>query len=166
MNLDKAVSLIKQFEGFSPTVYKDSAGVPTVGYGSTLWQGKPVAVSQKPITEEQAANQLEIDVRKFAIGIGGLLKVDVNENQLCALVVLAYNIGISNFASSSALRAINEGDDNDTIKSKWVLWNKSKNASRPGSPYIVLPGLVRRRAAEIALFDTPVISSEQPGSGI
>lgn len=165
MKLDTAVTMIKQLEGFRAAVYKDAAGIPTIGYGATLWNGKPVAVRQEPITEVQAANQLEIDVRKFAIGIENLVTVTLGENQLNALVVLAYNIGIGNFEKSSVLKAINEGDSNDTIESKWRLWCKARVTSGTGTSYQTLPGLVRRRAAEFALYVTPDVSSEPAHAG-
>ena len=33
---NQGLMLIKQFEGFSPTIYLDAAGLPTIGYGHLL----------------------------------------------------------------------------------------------------------------------------------
>ena len=60
-----------------------------------------------------------------------------------ALLLFAYNVGLGAFRSSSVLKAVNAGAF-DTVPRRLQLWVKAQGR--------VLPGLVKRRAAEAALF--------------
>lgn len=47
---DKAVEIIKYFEGFRAKPYYCSAGVPTIGYGTTIYPtGEKVKITDKAI---------------------------------------------------------------------------------------------------------------------
>ena len=142
------IDLIKEFEGFRAKAYLDSVGILTIGYGTTAAAG----VGIKPalgmtITEAQAHSYLMAAVDKFAAQISPKITRPINENEFGAFVSLAYNIGPGAFGKSSALRKFNAGDKQGAANSI-LLWNKA------GSK--VLPGLVRRREAERALFLRPV----------
>ena len=142
------IDLIKEFEGFRAKAYLDPVGILTIGYGTTAAAG----VGIKPalgmtITEAQAVGYLMAAVDKFAAQIAPKITMPINENEFGAFVSLAYNIGPGAFAKSSALRKFNAGDKQGAANSI-LLWNKA------GSK--VLPGLVRRREAERALFLRPV----------
>lgn len=52
----------KKFEGFRSSVYKDTLGVPTIGYGATMWEGKKVTMDQAPVSERLAARKLRGDI--------------------------------------------------------------------------------------------------------
>lgn len=71
-------------------------------------------------------------------------KAKLNLNQYGALVSLAFNVGCGAMKSSSLVRRLNNGEKVSTVYSnefpKWVHGNGK-----------VLPGLVRRRKAEVAL---------------
>src|SRR5690606_2615038 len=71
--------------------------------------------------------------------------------QFDALVSLAFNIGIGAFSGSSALRELNAGRIAN-VPAKMQLWNKIT----VGGKKVVSNGLVRRRAAEAALFTMDV----------
>jgi len=142
------IDLIKEFEGFRAKAYLDPVGILTIGYGTTAAAG----VGIKPalgmtITEAQAVGYLMAAVDKFAAQIAPKITAPINENEFGAFVSLAYNIGPGAFGKSSALRKFNAGDKQGAANSI-LLWNKA------GSK--VLPGLVRRREAERALFLRPV----------
>ena len=142
------IDLIKEFEGFRAKAYLDPVGILTIGYGTTAAAG----VGIKPalgmtITEAQAVGYLMAAVDKFAAQIAPKITAPINENEFGAFVSLAYNIGPGAFAKTSALRKFNAGDKQGAANSI-LLWNKA------GSK--VLPGLVRRREAERALFLRPV----------
>ena len=150
-----ALDLIREFEGFRAEAYLDTLAKPpivTIGYGTTARAG--VGISPKlgmKITEAQAVEYLNLAVIKFAEQIASKIKRPINENQFGAFVSLAYNIGPSAFAKSSALRRFNEGDAlaaADAIR----LWEKAGGK--------VVRGLQRRRAAERALFLTPVAAGK------
>ena len=149
MKVNKAgIDLIKEFEGLKLEAYKCPAGVWTIGYGTTSRAG----VGIKPeagmvITEAEAEWYLEQAVAKFAAGVEAVITAPVDENEFAAMVSLAYNIGMTGFRKSSALRHFNAGDKAKAAAAI-KLWNKAGGK--------VLAGLVRRREAEVALFWTPV----------
>ena len=68
-----------------------------------------------------------------------------NDNQFGAMCSLAYNIGFGAFSRSSVLRFHHAGDHHEAAAA-FAAWDKSGGR--------VLPGLVRRRAAEAELYLT------------
>lgn len=143
-----ALDLIKEFEGLRLTAYQDSAGIWTIGYGTTAAAG--VGITPKAgmtITAEQAEEYLRLAVEKFAATIRHGLTVQPNENQWGAMVSLAYNIGPGAFLRSALLKRWNAGDVSGAAD-QFLVWNKSKGK--------VLRGLTRRREAERVLFTTAV----------
>ena len=138
-----ALALIKSFEGFRSRAYRDSGGVLTIGYGHTSMAGLPRVTPNLRITVTDAAHILERDVNSFATGVAALLKRPLTDDQFGALVSFAYNVGLVNFAKSSVLTLVNAGAF-ERMPRRLALWNKAAGQ--------VLPGLVRRRAAEAALF--------------
>lgn len=159
MRINKAgIDLIKEFEGLRLEAYKCPAGVWTIGYGTTGRAGvgiKPAA--GMVITEAEAEWYLEQAVAKFAAGVEAVITAPVDENEFAAMTSLAYNIGLSGFRKSSALRHFNAGDKAKAAAAI-KLWNKSGGK--------VLTGLVRRRDAEVELFWTPVpVEPAEPPQG-
>lgn len=141
-----AIALIKEFEGFRASAYRDSAGVWTIGYGTTAAAGLGIAPDKgMTITEAQAEAYLMAGVDKFAKQIRPLIQRPATANEFGAMVSLAYNIGPTAFAKSSVLRKFNAGDIKGAAEA-FALWNKAGGK--------VLAGLKRRRAAEAALFLT------------
>ena len=54
------IALIKQFEGCRLEAYKDSAGIPTIGYGNTYYpDGTKVKIGDK-ITQQRAEELLQV----------------------------------------------------------------------------------------------------------
>lgn len=144
----RALDLIKEFEGFRAEAYRDAVGVWTIGYGTT--SRADVGIYPVPgmiITKAEAEWYLQKAVDKFAANIATHITAPINENEFGAFVSLAYNIGPGAFAKSSALRHFNNGDHARAAASI-LLFNKAGGK--------VLRGLVRRREAEKALFLTPV----------
>ena len=137
-------NLIKKYEGFSAKPYKCSAGVPTIGYGSTFYlNGNKVTMKDSPISEEVALSILFSVVEDFSKKVEKLLKVSVNQNQFDALVDFAYNLGIGNLQKSTLLKLINNKDFVGASK-QFKLWNKANGK--------VLNGLTKRRKEEEELF--------------
>ena len=159
MRINKAgIDLIKEFEGLRLEAYKCPAGVWTIGYGTTGRAGvgiKPAA--GMIITEAEAEWYLEQAVAKFAAGVEAVITAPVDENEFASMTSLAYNIGLSGFRKSSALRHFNAGDKAKAAAAI-KLWNKAGGK--------VLTGLVRRRDAEVELFWTPVpVEPAEPPQG-
>jgi GH24 family phage-related lysozyme (muramidase) len=144
MRLTKnGLALIKEFEGFRARAYRDAVGVWTIGYGHTSMAGAPEVLPGMEITLEEGEAILARDVEQFARGVREVVKVPLNDEQFSALVSFAYNVGLGNFRKSSVLAAVNR-QEFSAVPRRLQLWTKAGGR--------VLPGLVRRRAAEAALF--------------
>lgn len=135
-----ALELIKLFEGCRLRAYKCPAGIWTCGWGSTGDDIGPGTVW----TQDQADNRLLVDVARFARGVAKLVRVKLTDRQLAALISFAYNCGLRALGGSTLLRLVNAGDFAGA-SAQFPRW--SRGAGK------VLPGLVRRRAAERAMFD-------------
>jgi lysozyme len=139
----EGLTLIKEFEGFRSAAYRDAVGVWTIGYGHTSMAGAPDVTAGLVVTKAEAEEILVKDVEQFANGVRQLLQVNLSGQQFSALVSFAYNVGLGNFKKSSVLTAVNRNDV-AAVRRRLQLWTKAGGR--------VLPGLVRRRAAEAALF--------------
>lgn len=135
------LNLIKSFEGCKLTAYKS---VPTekyytIGYGH---YGSDVKAGMT-ITLKKAEELLLHDCQKFVNHVNTYMdKYNFNQNQFDALVSFAYNIGNIKQLTANGTRTIAQ------ISAKIPAYNRSGGK--------VLYGLVKRRAKEKALFDTPI----------
>lgn len=136
---------IKRWEGEELTAYRDQAGVWTIGYGHTAG-----VVPGMKISLDEAKALLDGDLAWSMAAVKRMVKVPIGQNQFNALTMFVYNIGETQFAGSTALRRLNSGDYAGAAKAM-ALWNKVTI----GGKKVVSNGLVNRRAAEIALFNTP-----------
>lgn len=134
----KGIDLIKEFEGFRDTAYFCPANVLTIGYGHTK-TCKPGQV----ISTTEGEKLLRQDVRRFENAVNVLAKVPLNQSQFDALVSFAFNVGVGAFKKSTLLRLLNQGKY-DLAANEFKRWVNGGGRK--------LPGLVRRRKAERALF--------------
>lgn len=136
---EKGLALIRQFEGLRLLAYKCAAGVPSIGYGHTR-----TAKMGQSITQERAEELLREDVARFEAAVSRLVKVPLTQDQHDALVSFAFNLGAKALEKSTLLRLLNAGDYSGTAAQfdRWVYASGKK-----------LSGLVKRRAAERALFE-------------
>lgn len=134
---DAGRQLIVDAEGLSLTAYRCPAGVWTIGYGHT-----GDVKEHDRITVHQAEVIFEFDLKRFEEGVTELAP-GANANQFSALVSLAFSIGLRALEASTLLKEFKAGRLNSAAEqfSRWVYGNGR-----------VLPGLVKRRAAERALF--------------
>ena len=144
MHISEAgLALIRQFEGLRLSAYRCPAGIATIGYGSTAG----VQMGQT-IPAERAEELLREDVRQFEAAVSRLVKVPLTQDQFDALTSFAFNLGTKALEKSTLLRLLNAGDYSGAAAQfdRWVYASGKK-----------LSGLVKRRAAERALFegDTP-----------
>lgn len=135
----EGIALIKSFEGCRLKAYQDSVGIWTIGYGCTGSDVKPGMT----ITQEEADKRLADKLVHFEDGVDDLLEVDVTDGQFSALVCFAYNVGLGNLKGSHLLSKTNAGDVAGAA-------NEFERWDRAGGQ--VLPGLLRRRLAEKALY--------------
>ncbi len=134
------LALIKSFEGVRLSAYRCPAGVWTIGYGHT---GPDVRPGQT-ITLPEADALLRGDLDSFASGVERALgDAPTTDNQFGAMVSLAFNIGVGAFQRSTVLRMHRAGNP-QRAAAAFLLWVKGGDRT--------LPGLVRRRTAERALY--------------
>ena len=144
---DRGVALIKAHEGLRLTAYTDPVGVWTIGYGHTTAAGPPKVERGVKITEAGADAILRQDLAKFEKYVTDAVKVPLNQNEFDALVSWTFNLGPSNLRSSTLLRKLNAGDRAGAAD-EFMKWTKAGGKT--------LPGLVKRREAERALFRAPI----------
>ena len=140
----EAIDLIKEAEGWRSAPYLCPAKVWTIGYGSTRdLKGQPVTPQTPSISPKEGLILLQRDVEEAAKGISKAVSVPLTPSQRGALVSFVYNFGIGAFRSSTLLKKLNAGDYQGAAEQfkRWVYAGKE-----------VLPGLVKRRAAEYKLF--------------
>jgi lysozyme len=151
------LALYHEFEqgpGGGPALvpYVCPAGVLTIGWGHT---GPDVREGMK-ITADEADRLLDIDLDEAEADVERLVTVPTNDNAFAALVSLRFNIGAAGFRKSTVLRLHNAGDWAGAAQA-FAMWNKATNQA---GQRVVLNGLVRRRAAEAALYMTPTADSQ------
>jgi len=148
---EKGIELIKQFEGFKAKPYLCPAGIPTIGYGTTIYpDGRNVTLKDQPITESQADIYLRYHVKFVNDKILKLTNGKLNENQLSALVSFAYNIGIEKLRKSTLFKRVLADKDGLSIREEFLKWKYAKDPKT--GQMVVLPGLLRRRIAEANLY--------------
>ena len=149
----KAEELIKKFEADDINKYLDAyidpVGIPTIGYGSTYnYDAKRKVKLGDSITVDKAIEWLRKETKTIAPQIKALVKVPINQNQLDSLTSFVYNVGIGAFQSSTLLRLLNSGAPKSEVAAQFDRWNKGTVNGQK----VILPGLVRRRSEEKALF--------------
>jgi lysozyme len=140
------LSLIRQAEGLRLRAYPDpgTGGDPwTIGIGTTRYPDGRKVRRGDTCTPQQADQYLAHDLQGFERDVVAMVTVPLTGNQFSALVSFAYNVGVSALRNSTLLRVLNAGDYAG-VANQFPRWNRAAGQ--------VLPGLVRRRAAERDLF--------------
>ena len=138
------IAVMHYFEACELTAYPDPGskdGKPwTIGWGHT---GPEVAKGLR-WTQDQADAAFAEDLVKFENAVSAAVKVSLTQGQFDALVSFAYNLGTGSLKSSTLLRKLN-AKDYEGAEAEFARWVKNDGKT--------MRGLVRRRAAEAALFD-------------
>lgn len=137
------IALIMNFEDLRTAAYKPVSSEKgwTIGYG----HHGPDVKQGMVCTEQWAYEQLQRDLRQVEHQLISALNADeieVNQNQFDALLSFTYNCGITRLTNSSLWKSLKSGVPNSDL----FLQYKSQ-----GGKY--LAGLLRRRVAEIYLFE-------------
>ena len=140
----EGMELIKQFESFQSQIYICPAGYPTIGYGHMV-KAQERERFTVGITESDASALLQVDVAVAEYAVLRLITVPLTDGQFDALVSFTFNLGVGALQRSTLRRKINREEHADVPAEfmKWV-WAGGKK----------LNGLVRRRQAEILLYNT------------
>lgn len=153
------LNLIKFFEGLKNVLpsgkigaYLCPAGVPTIGYGSTIYPNGQKVNIKDVITKERAEEVFIWHTGLFANDVDSLVKTIITENQRDALISFAYNVGSDididtipeGLGDSKLLAKVNANPNDPTIRDefhKWIYANKKP-----------IPGLITRRQMEADLY--------------
>lgn len=137
-----ALELIERFEGYRRTAARLPDGRWTIGYGHTKTAREGAEVSP-----QDAEALLIYDLIEVAAAVGEWVFAPLTQNQFDALCAFALNIGVDNFRHSQVLKKLNEGAFLQAACAM-DMWRKTEFEGEK----IVVDALVRRRAAEKALF--------------
>jgi len=134
----KDIDTIKVWEGLRLRAYQDTGGVWTIGYGHTK-TAKPGMV----ISEQEAESLLREDIAWVEDVLNTTIEVPVSQKQYDALGSFVYNIGGTQWRSSTLLKKLNQKDYVGAAKEfpKWKYDNGR-----------VIQGLLNRRIHEQQLF--------------
>jgi len=144
--LKVAVALCKQFEGFRSEPYLCPAGVATIGYGNTFYEnGTKVTLQDKLITQSEAELMLirSLSTQYLPTVLKASPGLIAYPERLGAITDFCFNLGAARYRASTLRKRIDAGDVQGAAD-EVLKWNKAGGR--------VLPGLVKRRAAERALF--------------
>ena len=112
----------------------------TIGYGHTGSDVKP----GMQISEAYAEELLRKDLKRFEDAVENSIKVWLTQHEYDAIVSFAFNVGANALEHSTFTRRMNRGDNKVAcFKEEFPKWVNGSNGP--------LPGLVRRREAEIEL---------------
>lgn len=144
IDLKPALAIIKEFEGLYLKAYKDPVGIPTIGWGTIRYpDGRKVQMGDQ-ISLDEAQHYLEHEVMGFVDAVHHMVTREVSNNAFCALVSFCYNLGSGSLGKSTLLKKLNAGNPMGEVALEFGKW-----INAGGKP---LKGLIRRRAAEKALF--------------
>ena len=142
---DSGIAFIAEWEGVRLKAYKCSAGVWTIGIGSTRYEdGSPVKAGDVLPSEPAAYALFRNTVGQYEGVVNRLAKKPLSQNQFDALVSLAYNIGVGAYAKSTVAKRVANDPADPSIRNGFLMWVKAGGR--------VVNGLVRRREAEANLY--------------
>lgn len=152
----KAIDLIKHYEGVSLKPYLCPANIVTIGVGHVVTDSNGTPLTGKDslllyskqvptITQDMADMILKGDLRRFEAVLDAL-QLNIPQNKYDALISLIFNIGGGNFKKSTLLKNIKNNADDSTITKSFLMWNKGGGKE--------LSGLTKRRQSEALLYTT------------
>jgi lysozyme len=140
---------LAQEEGCVLHAYPDSAGIWTIGIGSTMYKDGSRVKKGDVITKEKAVELLRWEVENKSKSVAAfVLGVPLTQHQFDALVSFAYNCGIGALQQSTLLKKVKANPNDPTIREEFARWNKIHREGK------VVPslGLTKRRLREWQLY--------------
>jgi lysozyme len=136
------IDLIKRFEGLRLEAYQDTGGVWSIGYGHIIGVKPGLKISR-----ERAEKYLIIDLAPAELVVNAYVRQSLNQNQFDSLVNFVFNVGGGAFRKSTLLAVLNIGLLND-VPHQLLKWHHDNGKD--------IPGLLKRRQAEVELFMKPI----------
>lgn len=137
---DAGYEVLHEREGLRLEAYLDSTGVLTIGLGHTTAAGPPVVTQGMTITEEEAEEIFRNDCQTFRNEVSYAVTEPLAQHEYDATCSFLYNIGSTNFLSSTFLARLNAGDHEGAAEA--LLW-----WDQP-------PEIIPRRQGEYVQFTT------------
>ncbi|MFA6700960.1 MAG: lysozyme [Thiomicrospira sp.] len=154
----KGFQLLQQLEGCKLLPYDDQTGGRITAWirGATIGYGHLIPIEDWKnfkwgIEKAQAIDLLRQDLKRFEAAVRQAINVSLNQHQFDALVILAFNIGVGAFKSSSVVKLINDPQyvtAYASLESAWKAWKRSQG--------VVMVGLVCRRSTEWNLWKNAI----------
>lgn len=138
---DEGLQKLIELEGCVNHVYKDAAGLDTIGVGHLLKEGESFPDG---ITQDEALLLLRVDLSRFEAAVNTYVKVKLSQPQFDCLTIFAFNVGTGAFKNSTLLSQLNLGMY-ESIPKQLLRWTKAGGKQ--------VAGLVNRRNAEIELWN-------------
>ncbi len=144
------LALIQDYEGFRAEPAQLPNGGWLVGYGHER------AEPGDAVNEAESLNLLRADLAPIEGVVNALVTEPLTQSQFDALVSFAFSVGLDAFVQSQVLRRLNAGHLT-AAACAMEAWRKSD----VGGEFEVVETLVRRRAAEKAMFlkDMPHVAA-------
>jgi len=151
----RGIQLIKHWEGVRYRPYICSARLHTVGVGHVLYpeQGRlpldqrdayPLkAEDNRVFSGAEVDGILGADLRRFEVGVAKLFPVGLTQGQNDALVSFAFNLGLGGVQRSTLRQKVLRGEV-EAAADEFLKFTRGGGK--------ILPGLVKRRNDERALF--------------
>lgn len=148
--MERATTLVKELEGYKPNAYPDYKQY-SIGYGSKATGPNEV------IDQAEAERRLRSELQAAFEHVTRVQRqgnYNWNDDQIAALMSFTYNIGNIKQLTKDGTRP------NDIIADMMLLYRNVTKKGPDGKPIKVpLPGLVKRRKREAALFTSGMTSA-------
>lgn len=138
---EQGLQLTSSFESYRAHRYICPAGYPTIGFGHVIRPGEDL----EEVTREEAEDLLKRDMGKAETAVGRLVRVALTQGQFDALCDFTFNVGAGALQRSTLRSKLNRGEYEE-VPGELVKWVRGGGR--------VLRGLVRRRVAEVKLWNT------------
>jgi lysozyme len=152
---DKCISMIRHHEGVRSRAYRCPAKLWTIGVGHVLYPGQGAlpldkrqdfqlqAQDDRTFSAEEVDGILRSDLARFERGVAIQCPVELTQGQFDALVSFSFNCGLGTLQRSTLRQKLLRGETEDAAQE---LLKYTIGGGR------VLPGLVKRRQDERAVF--------------
>lgn len=161
--IDLAATLVKRLEGCKLVGYADSGGVATDGYGNTRGARVGVTITQEIADHDLTTNLLDADTACRNRATPAAWNA-LHDHQRAALVSFTFNLGSGPDAKHGG---------------PWTIWRDINAGNLPDVPtqmrrfdkvredgvLKVVPGLDRRREAEVTFWNTADVEAAATAAG-
>ena len=145
---EECLGVIKEFEGFSPTAYKDTDGLYTIGYGTRCPTDMVEYYKTYPMTEEEADAELRRCVVEYEVAVNKFIDkhgISFTQGQFDGVISMVYNCGASWLTKGNTLiNALTSGAKGNDLIQAFTIYSMSGGVRSVGH--------INRRLAEANMY--------------